>query len=148
MKHRGNCHCGHVSHETDLDPMVIVQCHCASCRRLTGAVSVTTLYAEEEISVEGDTDIYVFKGGSGEDVTVHYCRNCNTRVKYYFDVFDGIVLVPIGCFDNVKDFKPRLEIWTDEKLSWLQDDGCIQTSVQDSGVQERLISLLEVLENR
>ena len=40
MKHRGNCHCGHVSHETDLDPMVIVQCHCASCRRLTGAVSV------------------------------------------------------------------------------------------------------------
>ena len=63
MKHRGNCHCGHVSHETDLDPMVIVQCHCASCRRLTGAVSVTTLYAEEEISVEGDTDIYVFKGG-------------------------------------------------------------------------------------
>ena len=148
MKHRGNCHCGDVNLETDLDPMAIVQCNCASCRRLTGSISVAALYAEEEISIEGETDVYVFNGGSGEDITVHFCVACNTRVKYYFDIFDGIVLVPIGCFDNVKDFKPRLEIWTDEKLSWLQDDGCIHTRVRDSGVHERLLSLLEALENR
>lgn len=59
-----------------------------------------------------------------------------------------MVLVPIGCFDKVKSFEPRLEIWTDEKLSWISDNGCFVERVKDSGVQERLMELLEVIGNR
>ena len=53
--------------------------------------------------------------------------------------------MPIGCFDNVKQLKPKLEIWTSEKLSWLEDDGCIQLRIADSGMQERLEAMLAKL---
>mgnify|MGYP001057021959 FL=1 len=148
MKHTGGCHCGQITLESNLEPMAIVQCNCQSCRRLTGAISVTTLYGEDEIQITGNTDCYTHQGGSGGDVTTHFCVRCNTRVKYFFDIFEGIVLVPIGCFDEVKSFEPKLEIWTDEKLTWLSDNGCFVERVKDMGVQERLMVLLASLEDR
>jgi hypothetical protein len=51
-------------------------------------------------------------------------------------------------FDDPQDIKPWLEIWTDAKLNWVKDDGCITNSVPDMGVQERLVEVLESLENR
>ena len=61
---------------------------------------------------------------------------------------EGMVALPIGMFDKAKDFKPRLEIWTSEKLDWLKDDGSIVNKIEDSGVKERLVELLEKIENR
>ena len=40
------------------------------------------------------------------------------------------------------------EIWTDEKLTWLSDNGCFVERVKDMGVQERLMVLLASLEDR
>ena len=148
MKHSGGCHCGKITIESNLEPMAIVQCNCQSCRRLTGSISVTTLYGEDEIIVSGDTDEYTHIGGSGGNVTTYFCKSCNTRVKYFFDMFDGIVMVPVGCFDKVKSFEPKLEIWTKEKLSWMSDNGCFIERVQDMGIQERLMTLLASLEDR
>jgi hypothetical protein len=61
---------------------------------------------------------------------------------------EGVTSIPIGMFDDSHILKPWLEIWTDTKLDWVKDDGCITNSVPDSGVQERLMQLLESLENR
>ena len=103
---------------------------------------------EDVIIVSGDTDEYKHIGGSGGNVTTYFCKSCNTRVEYFFDMFDVIVMVPIGCFDEVKSFEPKLEIWTKEKLSWMSDNGCFIDRVQDMGVQERLMTLLASLEDR
>ena len=56
--------------------------------------------------------------------------------------------VPIGIFEDASEFSPKLEIWTSTKLNWLKDDGSIENRVEDSGVKERLVGLLESLENR
>ena len=61
---------------------------------------------------------------------------------------EGVCVIPIGMFDDPHPLVPKLEIWTDSKLGWLKDDGCIENSVPDSGVKERLMELLESLENR
>jgi hypothetical protein len=61
---------------------------------------------------------------------------------------EGMTSIPVGMFDEPQDIKPWLEIWTDAKLNWVKDDGCITNSVPDMGVQERLVEVLESLENR
>jgi hypothetical protein len=42
----------------------------------------------------------------------------------------------------------KLEIWASEKLKFLGDNGCFEVSVEDSGVMERLQTLLVALEDR
>ena len=58
MKHQGGCHCKQFSFKTDFDPMLVVQCNCKSCRRLTGSINIGCLYADTEIDFEGETNIY------------------------------------------------------------------------------------------
>tara|TARA_Y100000590_G_C15738911_1_gene1019540 strand:+ start:2364 stop:2810 length:447 start_codon:yes stop_codon:yes gene_type:complete len=148
MKNSGSCHCKAVSFETDLDPMLVAQCNCNNCRKMSGSVRIATMYAADEIEFTGETDVYTYSGGSGNDIHSHFCKKCNTNVFNLPTVMEGMVSVPLGVFENSTQFKPKLEIWTSTKLDWLKDDGCIMERVEDSGVAERLMTLLESLENR
>ena len=148
MKYKGQCHCGDVKCETDLEPMLSYNCNCNSCRRISGSIGMRGLYALEEITFTGKTSEYVYKGGSGGNIYYHSCPKCNTGVYATFDYMEGVMGVPMGVFDHASEFSPKLEIWTSTKLNWLKDDGSIENRVEDSGVKERLIGLLESLENR
>lgn len=33
----GQCHCGHVRYEAEIDPSRVSICHCTDCQRLTGS---------------------------------------------------------------------------------------------------------------
>jgi len=133
---------------TDLDPMLVAQCNCNNCRRISGALRVSTMYASDEIEFTGETDVYTYLGGSGMNIHAHFCKTCNVNMYNLIEVMDGITGVPLGVFDNPHKFQPKLEIWTSVKLDWMQDNGCILERVEDSGVPERLMGLLESLENR
>ena len=64
------------------------------------------------------------------------------RLFSWYD-YDGI-----GAFDDPHAFKPKGEIYTNYKLNWLKDDGCIQESFEEAAVEERLMALLTGLEDR
>ena len=36
MKVTGDCHCGHITYEAEVDPVTVRVCHCTDCQRLTG----------------------------------------------------------------------------------------------------------------
>ena len=59
-----------------------------------------------------------------------------------------MIVIPIGVLDKSLELKPKSEIFNNYKLPWLKDDGCIQESFEESAVEERLMMLLETLENR
>jgi hypothetical protein len=148
MTYNGQCHCGQVKFTTDLSPMLIYQCNCTSCRRLKGAVGVSTLYSSDEVGWTGAVSEYVYQGGSGGNMYTQNCPNCHCHAYHTMDFMEGVTSIPLGMFDEPKELKPKLEIWADEKLPWIGHDGCIEHSVPDSGVQERLVALLETLDNR
>jgi len=148
MKYGGHCHCSQVKFETDLLPMIVAQCNCTSCRRLTGIVGVRAMYGQDEVNWNGALSEYVYQGGSGGNIYTQHCPNCHTNVYATLDAIEGVYSIPMGMFSDPTILKPKLEIWTDAKLSWLKDDGCIADSVPDSGVQERIMSLLEGIEDR
>ena len=44
MRIDGQCHCGHVTYEAEIDPDIVSICHCGNCQRMTGsAYRVTAL---------------------------------------------------------------------------------------------------------
>ena len=150
MKHTGGCLCGQYSFETELDPMLIIQCNCTKCRKLSGSYQIGCLYSVEEIQEKGDTSCFEFEGGSGFINTVHFCVNCHVRCKTHPapEIMEGMVGIPLGIFDTAKNLSPKAEIWTSEKLPFLKTDDCVSESFEDSGIAERLNALLENLESR
>ena len=104
MKHTGGCLCGQYSFETELDPMLIIQCNCTKCRKLSGSYQIGCLYSIEEIQEKGDTRCYEFEGGSGFINTVHFCVNCHVRCKTHPapEIMEGMVGIPLGIFDTAK----------------------------------------------
>ena len=83
MKHSGSCHCKAVTFETDLDPMLVYQCNCNNCRRLTGGLRVACMYATDEIEFSGETDVYTYSGGSGMNIYAHFCKICGYVMRMY-----------------------------------------------------------------
>ena len=148
MSYTGQCHCGNVKFETNLKPMLVVQCNCGSCRRLTGSVGVRAMYSSDEVTWTGAISEYVYQGGSGGNFYIQNCPNCYCNVYATLDYMEGMTSIPLGMFNDPHGIEPKVEIWVDKKLQWLEDNGCITTRVADSGVQERLIELLEGLDDR
>lgn len=147
-KHSGGCHCGAIKLESDLDPMVVNVCNCQRCRVLTGSVAIAALYSDEEIQLAGETTTYTYTGGSGMEVNAHFCPICGCRIVSVAEAFPGMGAYPIGIFEKSELFKPKSEIFTNYKLPWLQNDGCIVESFEEAAVGERLMLLLEELEKR
>ncbi len=119
---RGSCLCGAVRFEVDR-VRALTHCHCANCRKLTGAAFAT--YAH----VDADK----FRFVAGEDMTVPYesapgsfryrCRTCGCltpgRASYL-----PIVSIPAGLLDDDPQVRPRLHVFISSRAPWwtIQDD--------------------------
>ena len=150
MKHQGGCYCQQFSFETDIDPMLIVQCNCKSCRRITGSINIGCLYGETEVKFMGETNVYEFAGGSGFINKACFCAKCHVRVynKPAPEVMEGMVSIPLGCFNKTDGLVPKVEIWSEEKLAFLSKSECVLESFEGNGIPERLNALLSSLETR
>ena len=59
----GQCHCGQVTYEADVDPQAVSICHCTDCQALTGSpYRVTVLCAGADIRLTGGAPkVYVMQ---------------------------------------------------------------------------------------
>ena len=113
---RGSCLCGAVRFEID-KVRALTHCHCANCRKLTGAAFAT--YAH----VDADK----FRFAAGEDMTVRYesapgsfrhrCTVCGCltsgKAKYL-----QTISVPAGLLDDDPQARPRLHVFTSSWAPW------------------------------
>ena len=148
IKHQGGCHCGKVRFTTDYDPLLVIQCNCNRCQRLMGTLNVFAVFGKEEIEFAGKTTKYTYKGGSGMDAHVYSCPVCCTRVYGEAEAFDGMISVVLGAFDDSLALEPKSEIFTNYKMKWIQDNGCVQESFEEAAIVERLSSLMQNLDQR
>ena len=50
IKHTGGCYCKNITHSTEYDPMLVFNCHCLTCKKLTGASMATVVvFYESEV---------------------------------------------------------------------------------------------------
>ncbi len=81
-------------------------------------------------------------------VSSHFWDKCGCRVYGKADSFPGMVTMTLGAFDNPHAFKQRGKIYTNYKLDWVKDDGCIEERFEEAVVEERFMFLLTSLEGR
>ena len=101
--------------------MLVLHCNCKSWRHLTGLIITGCLYADTEVDFGGETNVYEFAGGIGFINKAYFCSTFNVRVynKTAPEVMEGMVSIPIGCFNGTYELAPKVEIWSEEKLTFL-----------------------------
>ena len=61
---------------------------------------------------------------------------------------DAVMGIVLGAFDDSLQFEPKSEIFTNYKMKWLRDYGCIKESFEEAAVIERIQLLMENLDQR
>ena len=116
-EHTGRCLCGAVRYRALGAPKWIANCHCASCRRATGAPMATFAgFPAERFSYLAGAPVGFH---SSPGVTRSFCGQCGTPLTYEGARWPGEVHVLVGTLDRPEDFAPTHDAFVEEQLPWL-----------------------------
>jgi hypothetical protein len=115
---KGQCHCGAVRYEFSGAPEHQALCHCADCRRHSGAPMVGwALVKNEQLTVSGETREYA----SSEHGRRRFCGNCGTGLFYTNEtIFPGAIDIQFATLDDPGELVPQAQIQTAERIGWME----------------------------
>ena len=121
----GSCLCGAVRFEVDEPFERVVQCHCASCKKLSGGGGTTNGRAKRESIriVAGEDVLRTFRPQEGTAKT--FCSACGSNLFGGGWPESPRVSVRLSAIDDPFDQKPSAHIFVRSVAPWetLPDDG-------------------------
>ena len=122
-KHTGQCACGSVKFEFDIDPGFVAVCHCLDCKRATGGEAATFFgVPESDFTVtSGTPKPFHYTAQSGKGLDRNFCPDCGARLfTTNLESFPGTVFVMLGSLDRPELIAPKLEMFTKRRLQWMK----------------------------
>ena len=113
----GRCLCGDIRYEYRGAPIMIVHCHCESCRRHSSApIATFVCVASDRFSyTKGEPVAYVSSPG----VTRTHCGRCGAPMTYVSDRSPQVDLY-IGTLDDPATAVPACHVHAAEQLPWFE----------------------------
>jgi hypothetical protein len=113
----GGCLCGQVRYRASGSRRGITICHCATCRRASGAPIVAWCgFVPEGFSfTRGAPTIY----RSSATAERGFCSRCGTQLTYRRLDDPGFVDVTIASLDDPEAIPPQDHTWVQSRLSWI-----------------------------
>ena len=120
----GQCHCGRVTFEAEIDPQAVSICHCTDCQSLTGSpFRVTVICPGEQVRIQsGSPKIYAKTGDNGRKRLQHFCADCGSPL---FTSGGGVQTdnwgIRWGSIRQRDLLKPVRQIWCRSAVPWIKD---------------------------
>ncbi len=130
----GACFCGEVTFSLNSQPVNTVNCHCNVCRSHTGAAfaSYAVLPQESLEITRGREKVGSFAFREGKK---HFCSVCGTPLFNVNARYQGLCMVYLGTLQKAGDIPPKLNIWCESKLPWVDFVSTIPS--RDQGVEKK-----------
>ena len=113
----GGCLCGAIRYEVGGEPSDVTHCHCADCRRSTGAPFVTWASFRR-------SDFRFSAGWPREQRWAgrfrSFCTNCGTALTLLDSQDSEEVEVSVASFDDPTVVRPRDHTWVEDRQPWIQ----------------------------
>lgn len=121
MQIDGQCHCGHVRYEAEIDPEQVSICHCTDCQRLTGsAFRVTVVTPANTLRLTNkQPKLYVKYGDNAELRKQFFCPECGSPIFTTGENESGETGIRWGSINQRESLKPRRQIWCRSAAPWL-----------------------------
>jgi len=124
MQIDGQCHCGRVTYQAEIDPQAVSVCHCTDCQQLTGSpYRVTVICSAEQIRMNGKAPkIYAKKGDNGRTRFQHFCGECGSPL-FTSGEEGGADYWGIrwGSIRQRRQLKPTRQIWCRSAIPWIHE---------------------------
>jgi hypothetical protein len=116
---RGSCLCGKVMYEVRPPFSKFVHCHCARCRKATGAAHATNIYlvAGQLTWLSGEETIGRFDLPSALSFARWFCLHCGGPVPR-LSRSGRTVVVPAGSLNDNPKEKPTARIFCNSEAPW------------------------------
>jgi hypothetical protein len=122
MQIDGQCHCGRISFEAEIDPEAVSVCHCTDCQTLTGSpFRVTAICSGEAVRLTGGTPkVYAKRGDNGRTRLQHFCGDCGSPL---FTSGEGDQVgdwgIRWGSIRQRSQLRPARQIWCQSAAVWI-----------------------------
>lgn len=118
MIHSGRCLCGAIRFEAAGKPNVVSLCHCADCRRSSGAPMIAWAeFPEASLKVTQGTPKTINSSGA---TMRSFCVDCGSGLFYRnAELLPGVVEVQSAALDDAGDLPPTMQIQVAERLGWM-----------------------------
>jgi hypothetical protein len=123
MKVEGQCHCGHISFEAEIDPNMVRICHCTDCQTLSGSayrVNVQAPAASFRL-LTGQPKIYIKTAESGNQRAQAFCPNCGTAIYSAAPRDTPTYALRVGTLKQRSQLQPSRQIWSRSAQPWVKD---------------------------
>lgn len=122
MKVQGQCHCGAIAYEAEVDPHTVAICHCADCQRMSGSIFRVSVPAPAEHFriLRGEPRRYVKTADSGARRVHAFCERCGSPV--YSSAVDNprSYSLRLGALEQRNELgRPVRQIWARRRIDWM-----------------------------
>jgi len=124
MRIDGQCHCGLVTYEAEIDSQAISVCHCTDCQALTGSpYRVTVICSGEDIRITGGAPKrYAKTGENGQIRYQHFCEQCGSPLfTSGKGGGPGDWGIRWGSIRQRASLRPTRQIWCRSSAPWVND---------------------------
>jgi hypothetical protein len=112
----GGCLCGAVRYRLTGTPLSSVICHCASCRRASGAPSVAWITVDRRQCEILRGELTTYESSAG--VVRGFCGRCGTPLTYETAARPASIDFTTLSLDAVDRFPPTEEVWLMHRVAW------------------------------
>jgi len=124
MKIEGQCHCGNIRFEAEVNPDQVRVCHCTDCQNSTGSayrVNVPAIKGTFRMT-GGPVKQYVKTTAESETKRVQgFCPECGTPIYSSPDHGTETVGLRVGAIRQRALLVPKVQQWMRSAQGWTQD---------------------------
>lgn len=116
----GGCQCGKVRYEIRAAPLMVYNCHCTTCQRISAGafnISVAILHAGFEMTGAGPAR-YEWVSEAGAKRYGRFCGDCGTRIVHGHVPERPVLSLRGGTLDDPGWLTPVADIWTRSAHAW------------------------------
>ena len=133
MKIDGQCHCGAICYEAEIDPDSVSVCHCTDCQTLTGSpYRVTVPTPRANIRLTGAPKAYIKIAESGRRRLQYFCPDCGAPIYVTGEgEAEAVWGLRWGAIRQRAALPPKRAIWCRSAMPWLDQVGAVPGKQRD-----------------
>ena len=116
----GGCACGAIRYEIDAEPLLMSDCQCRDCQRIsgTGHGSYLSFEGRDKVTLSGEAQCRDSTGDSGNVKTRAFCPTCGSPVYMTFAAVPDQFIVHAASLDDPGRYRPQLVTYTASGHAW------------------------------
>lgn len=112
----GSCLCGAVHYRVRGEPHAVTHCHCASCRKASGAAFVTWFTVRtHEVEWRGEARLVYHSSAAVER---GFCPRCGSTLSYAHASDPALLDLTVSSLDVPELLIPMQHAWWSERVAW------------------------------